>query len=233
MSLLKFGSDYVIVGNEPGFMLINTNIGSLDQLFIPLLGDLYSWVKSYIQKMVNPGMFEVLNYETTLEILDTLGKKSVLKKKEEVRFLQNNIIAYQDQAWGDGKILLNYQCSPGIPVDCYRSGYKTHILISLREIKNKGDINEFNIEWGIQNGFMCNTGFWATEISQRTKRIIVQVIFPKTKPPLRIWILEKNIQRAHALGGNEKKQLPDGRWLVNWEKNQPRLYEHYILNWEW
>jgi len=174
-----------------------------------------------------------LNYETTLEILDNKGKKAVLNKNEEVKFLQNNIIAYQDQAWGDGKILLDYKCSPGTAVDLYRSGYKTHILISLREVKNKGDIDEFNFEWGIDNGFLCKTGFWATEICQNTKRIVVQIIFPKTRPPIRVWILEKNIQRTSTLDGFDKKELPDGRWLVSWEKNQPRLYEHYILNWEW
>ena len=205
----------------------------MDQLFFTLLSDLYSWGKSYIQKISNPGMYEVLNYETTLELLDSKGKKAKLKKKEEVRFTQNNIIAYQDQAWGDGKILLNYRCTPGTPVDRYRSGYKTHILISLREVKNKGDMDEFNIEWGIQNGFMSKTGFWSTEICQRTKRITIQVIYPKTRPPLRVWVLEKNTQRTHTLDIKEKKQLPDGRWLVSWEKNQPRLYEHYILNWEW
>jgi hypothetical protein len=214
-------------------MLTNLNTGSLDQLLIPLLGDLYSWGKSYLQRMTNPGMYEVLNYETTLEILDNKGEKAMLNKKEEVKFLQNNIIAYQDQAWGDGKILLDYKCSPGTPVDRYRSGYKTHILISLREVKNKGDIDEFNIEWGIENGFLSKTGFWATEICQNTKRIVIQVIFPKTRPPIRALILEKNIQRTYPLDGIDKKELPDGRWLVSWEKNQPRLYEHYILNWEW
>lgn len=212
-------------------MLNSASIGSLDQLLLPILGDLYRLGKSSIQKITNPGIYEVLNYGTTLELLDKKGKKAILKKKEEVKFSQNNIIAYQDQAWGDGKILLNYRCNPGTPVDRYRSGYKTHILISLREVKNKGDKDEFNIEWGIQNGFLSKTGFWSTEICQRTKQIIIQVIFPKMRPPSRTWILEKNTQRTFLI--DEKKQLPDGRWLVSWQKNQPRLYEHYILNWKW
>src|SRR5665648_499369 len=214
-------------------MLNSASIGSLDQLLLPILGDLYRWGKLYIQKITNSGIYEVLNYETTLELLDIKGKKAKLKKKEEVKFSQNNIIAYQDQAWGDGKILLNYRCSHGTPVDRYRSGYKTHILISLREVKNKGDIDEFNIDWGIRDGFLSKTGFWSTEICQRTKRIIIQVIFPKSRPPLRTWILNKNTQRTSLLDGKDRKQLPDGRWLVSWKKNQPRLYEHYILNWEW
>jgi hypothetical protein len=150
-----------------------------------------------------------------------------------VKFLQNNIIAYQDQAWGDGKILINYRCAPGSPVDFYRSGYKTHILISLREVKNKGDVEEFRINWRIRNGFLRNTGFWSTEISHHTKKMKVQVIFPKFRPPSRIWEVDKNTQQTNPLDQNSKKKLPDGRWLICWEKYHPRLNEHYILKWEW
>ncbi|MGD8998575.1 MAG: hypothetical protein PVH80_10740, partial [Anaerolineae bacterium] len=60
-----------------------------------------------------------------------------------------SLVAYLAEAWGDGEILLNYRCTPGAPVDRYRSGYKTTILISRRQVKNKGDVDEFNIEWGI------------------------------------------------------------------------------------
>jgi hypothetical protein len=44
-----------------------------------------------------------------------------------VRYLQDNMIAYQDQAWGDGEILVDYRRIPGTPVDRYRSGHKTYI----------------------------------------------------------------------------------------------------------
>ena len=81
---------------------------NVSQVIIPVLGDLYSWGKAAIHNLLKPGMYEVINYDSTLEILDTDGKKAVFSKTEEVKFLQNNIIAFQDQAWGDGKILLNY-----------------------------------------------------------------------------------------------------------------------------
>jgi hypothetical protein len=51
---------------------------------------------------------------------------------QRVCYLQDSVIAYQDQAWGAGEILLNHRCTPGTPVDRYRSGYKTYILISRR-----------------------------------------------------------------------------------------------------
>ena len=88
---------------------------------------------------------------------DQEGKSATFKKREKVRYLQDNTIAYQDQAWGDGEILVDYRCSPGTPVDRYRSGYKTYILISRREVKNKGNVDEFNVEWGIRQGFLRHT----------------------------------------------------------------------------
>src|SRR5215212_5915172 len=90
------------------------------------------------------GSYEVLDYETKLELLDPEGKLVRYTKHQKVKFLQDNVIAFQDQAWGDGEIFADYQCSPGYPVDRYRDGNKYHILISLRETKNRGDIETFH-----------------------------------------------------------------------------------------
>jgi hypothetical protein len=214
-------------------MQINSLTGGIDQLILALIGDLYGWGKSFIQKITKPGMYEVLNYETTLEILDAKGKNAILTKTEEVRFLQNNIIAFQDQAWGDGKILLDYQCTPGVPVDFYRSGHKTHILISLRDVKQKGDQTNFRIKWKINNGFIKPMGYWATDVNHFTRNIKVSIIFPEKKPPLKLILVESNRQKTQELPREVISQLPDKRWQVTWEKRNPWLHEHYILKWEW
>ncbi len=206
---------------------------SLGLNWFELVGKLWGIGRKIVKGLSIEGVYEVLEYETTLELKDKRGEKATVRKREKVRYLQDNIIAYQDQAWGDGEILVNYRCSPGISVDRYRSGYKTHILISLREVKNKGDETNFNIAWEIRNGFLSKTGFWATEISHRTKEVKVQIIFPNSRPPLRTFVVEKNRQRTQLLGKDAKVRLPDGRWLITWVLNRPRLYELYILNWEW
>ena len=72
------------------------------------------------------GMYEVLEHETTLELKDRAGKSATFEKEKHVCYLQDNIIAYHDQAWGDGEILVDYRCTPGIAVDRYRLGYKTY-----------------------------------------------------------------------------------------------------------
>jgi len=179
------------------------------------------------------GLYEVLDYEASLELKDKRGKKACVRKYEKVRYLQNNIVTFQDQAWGDGKILINYRCTPGFPVDTYRSGYKNYILISLREFRNQGDVDEFHIDWDIHQGFLRPTGFWASEISHYTDKIKMRVIFPKNRPPLQATVLEKNHQRTIVLNKDSFLHLPDGTWEVSWGRNRPRLYEQYILSWEW
>ena len=179
------------------------------------------------------GTYEVLDYALRLELKDRGGRKALVSKQEKVKYLQNNIIAFQDQAWGDGRILQNYKCVPGIPVDKYRSGYKTHILISLRDIKNRGDIDEFKIRWEITSGFLSPTGFWATDVDHKTETLRVDVVFPKARPPVKASVFEKNLKRVNTLGDDSFSYLPDGRCLLSWEKPKPRRYEQYILRWEW
>ncbi|MGB6681338.1 MAG: hypothetical protein WBF08_08480 [Candidatus Bathyarchaeia archaeon] len=175
----------------------------------------------------------MLEYESTLELKDIRGENTSFRKRERVRYLRDNIIAYQDQAWGDGEILLNYKCNPGYPVDRYRPGNKTYILISLREVKNRGDIDEFNILWNIRNGFLRKTELWETTISHPTKHLKINVIFPQKRPPLEIVLIEGASQKRQNLDVSNQNQLPDGRWVVTWSKHRPRTRESYILQWKW
>lgn len=210
-----------------------TSLNHFDQLLLSILGDLYSWGKSFIQRITKPGMYEVLNYETTLELLDENGKNAILTKTEEVKFLQNNIIAFQDQAWGDGEILLDYQCSPGKAVDYFRNGHKTLVLISLPYMQQRGEHITFRINWKIRDGFLKSIGFWGTDIDHQTQKIKVNVILPSQRPPIRVFIEEKVRNKVRYLDSENLTRLPDNRWQITWEKDNPRLNENYLLKWEW
>jgi hypothetical protein len=178
-------------------------------------------------------MYEVLEHEVTLELMDAKGKRALVRKRQKVRYLQNNIIAYQDQAWGDGQILVNYRCSPGIEADRYESGRKTNILISLREVKERGEVDEFNIQWEQQNGYLRSVEEWGSEISHRTKWLKLQVIFPKMRPPQKVSLSEYLTRRTQPLPSEQIRKLPNGRWVVIWETDRPRLHEQYGFKWEW
>ena len=206
---------------------------ALDLPWFQLLGRIWKIGRKIVRGWSREGVYEVLDYECQLELKDKKGNLATIQKREKIHYLQDYITSYQDQAWGDRNVFLNYRCSPGVPVDEFRLGHKTYKLISLRESRNKGDTDEFHIEWDMQRGFLKSTGFWGTAISHRTKKVIVKVVFPKDRPPLHISIVESNLQRTRDLAKDAQKLLPDGRTMITWENENPRLYENYVLKWEW
>lgn len=183
--------------------------------------------------LADEGMYEVLEYESCLELLDKKGHKAKFRKREKVRYQQNNIIAYQDHAWGDGQILQEYACTPGIVVDRYRPGHKTFLLISLREVKKRGDEDEFHMAWGIEDGFARDHELWETEIRHRTRQMTLRLVFPGSRPPKRAWVSEVLRRRRHSLDDDSRVVLPDGRIQITWHTTQPRLNEQYQVHWEW
>ena len=185
------------------------------------------------RKYIYYGSYEVLEHDVTLELHDTKGEHATYLKHQKVRFLQDNVIAYQDQAWGDGDIFEEYKCSPGVPVDKYREAYRYRILISLRETKNYGDIEEFHIERKIRGGFVGDTQDFQTQVDQRTYKLSISVIFPKKRPPKELWLLERNSTKTFPLTPEQITTLPDGRVQATWVSNKPRLFEAYTLRWKW
>jgi hypothetical protein len=214
--------------------LLNKLIGVVSGLpWLEVVQEVWRILQDLLRSRSSQGMYQVLEYESTLELNNRSGKTATFKKRERVQYLQDNVIAYQDQAWGDGEILINYRCTPGKPVDQYRSGHKTHILVSRRQVMNKGDVDEFNIEWGIRGGFLRSTEQWETHVQHKIASLKIGVVFPKSRPPQRITLIEGDRQRSHTLPKSAQVMLPDGRSRVTWETAQPRLYENYILQWEW
>jgi len=198
-----------------------------------LVGNIWKVGRKLMRGLSSEGIYEVLDYECRLELHDEVGQRATIQKLERVRYLQDYVTTYQDQAWGDGEIFLDYECSPGLPVDEYQLGHRTYKLISLRESKNRGDIDEFNIQWKMRDGFLKSTGFWGTAINHRTRNLTVKVAFPKGRPPVRVSVFETNLQRTRVLGLETRRELPDGRTAIVWTQPSPLLYEDYILRWEW
>ncbi len=201
--------------------------------WVEILTEAWKYGQKVLRGMVSEGIYEVEEYEMHLELHDPKGKLATYHKKQRVKYLQNNVIAYHDQAWGDGETLLNYRCSPGKAVDRYRSGYKTLILISLQQVRHRGDRDDLNIEWEMKNSFTTSIEEWTTSVSHRTKRLILKTTFPAERPPIRVTLTEAHRQKHIPLGKEYLKKLPDGRWQVSKEFENPRLYEDYILRWEW
>lgn len=180
-----------------------------------------------------PGMYEVLDYKAQLTLKDKRGAVAVYSKQQRVRFLQDNIIAFQDQAWGDGEIFAAYQCSPGVEVDRYRDGHRYNILISLRETKHRDDQLTFHIQRTIKDGFTQEVEEFQTEVDHRTRQMRLSVVFPTTRLPTSVKLIEQNTKRSQDLDSRHRYILPDGNHEYVWQTDKARLYEAYIIRWVW
>ena len=201
--------------------------------WVELFTETWKHSRKLLHRLSDKGIYKVLAYEMQLDLHDPKGSKASYRKRQQVRYLQNNVIAYHDQAWGDGKILLNFRCSPGKAVDCYRLGHKTLTLISLRQIRNRGEQDQLDIAWDMQNSFTRKIEEWTTSVSHKTKYLQINITFPAKRPPLKAWLIETNRQKQTELSKQHIRQLPDGRWQLAWEKHKPRQYEDYTIRWLW
>lgn len=179
------------------------------------------------------GLYEILEYNSTLELLDSQGKTATFKKHQRVKFIQDFTIAFEDYVWGDGQIFADYTCSPGVVVDRYKEGDRWNVLISLRETKSRGEIEDFYIQRTARNGFTKAEEWWQVEIRHPTRRLKLSAIFPPKRRCRRAVLLQRSQHTTTVLGPQHFTDLPDGRQLLTWEIGNIRDFEIYTLKWRW
>lgn len=122
--------------------------------------------------------------------------------------------------------LVNYPCAPRRPVDRGRSGYKTCILISRHEVKDKRDVEEFNIGRGIREGISRAPGRWEIRLTHQTKPLR-STCFPKVKAAVASVLIARNC-RPGPNPANTIRLPPESRWRVAWETNPARRHMNDI-----
>lgn len=204
--------------------------------WLDILAEVYRVGHKLWQGMADEGMYEVDEHEVTIALHDAKGKLAIYHKRQQIRYRQNHIIALQDEVWSDGKPPEDYQCSPGVVVDQYHPAQTKQtviMLISLRDVRQKGDTDLFESQCSIKDCFSGIEGFWQTVINHRTHQATINAIFPEPRPPHKVWGVEALSKRRHKDLHQSLRQLADGRWQVSWLIERPRLNERYTLHWLW
>jgi hypothetical protein len=201
--------------------------------WVNLLPDLYRAARLWVKRRRHEGMYDILEYVSTLELADPKGKTAIFKRRQRVKFLQDHIMAFQDYAWGDGKILADYKCSPGVVVDRYQEGDQWNILISLRETKSAGDVIDFYTERIIKDGFTLDEEWWQVRIWHQTKRFKLRIIFPAQRRCQRAVLLQRSRHGTRVLGPEHFTNKPDGRQVLTWETEKLKRFETYTIKWTW
>ena len=89
------------------------------------------------------------------------------------------------------------------------------------------------IERTIHNGFVTGVEYFQVDIDHRTRHLSASVIFPKSHLPRRVSVIEQNTNHSIELGPDQRQVLPDRRERYVWQSTSPKLFESYLLRWEW
>ena len=154
----------------------------------------------------NQGMYEILSYDSTLELVDPKGTTAVFKRHQKVRFLQDHTFAFQDHAWGEGNLFADYQVSPGKVADRWQDGDRWNILISLRETKSKEDIEDIYIERTVNDGFTKESEWRQTEVWHAIRFLHLAVLFPKERHCKRAVVHTRIRNKTTVLGPEHFQQ---------------------------
>lgn len=214
-------------------LLVRRMFSSVSPEWILALSNLADILRRNFSPWADQGMYEILDYDSTLELRDKRGKLAVFKRYQRVKFLQNHIIAFQDHAWGDGSVFSDYRVSRGCAVDRYKEGDRWNILISLRETKGRGDIEDFHFERTVKNGFTSSHEWWQVAVWHRTRRLRLSLYFPKGRFCKRAVLQTRGKNKTFVFDHQHIHRLPDGRQLLRWEAKNPRRSEVYTIRWSW
>ena len=212
---------------------ISTLLGPLSGSWTTIIGGLYRILGQFRKRQSAYGPCEVLEYDAILELPDPKGRLALFKKRLRVKFLQDYVIAFQDHAWGDGDLLADYSCSPGVEVDHYPEGDRWNILISLRETKSRGDVQDFFIQRKVLLGFTKREEWWQIEMQHETHCLKLSIVFPEERHCVRAALVERKRNETTILDSTHFVVLPDVRQILTWETKHPRQFETYTINWRW
>ncbi len=179
------------------------------------------------------GLYEIWDYEGTLDLADPSGQTAIFRKHLRVKFLEDEIVAICDHVWGDGKALSAYICYPGVLADIYREGDRWSVLISLRQAKQSGSFQDYQIERLIEDGFTHSEEWWQMEMYHPVRRLQFSILFPHSRSCEQATIVEKESGKTTVFEPGQFTRESDGRQRLTFETHSARRFETYTIKWRW
>lgn len=67
--------------------ILKWTVNNVGLQWFEIVGELWKFSRKVMRGMANEGMYEVLDYESTLELHDTKGKRATFRKRMKIRYL--------------------------------------------------------------------------------------------------------------------------------------------------
>ncbi len=176
-------------------------------------------------------IYEVLDYEATLELTDQEGRDAIFVKKERVRFLQDGISTFEEYGWGNGIPFSAHEVHPGSFARRQLVGPRLRSTVKLPHAYRKGEELTVSVERAIKNGFISPSECWLeAELYHPTHRLSLKIILPPERPVRSARLVRPGVPGSRAL---PVRGLPDGRQCISYADPDPSQGQRYTLVWDW
>lgn len=175
------------------------------------------------------------SYENTLlslvlDLRDSRGRKSVITRKQSVRFHTREAGVLTSPGWGEGQQMRNFEAEGAEWLGTRSDGPRKVALLALSRPSSKDARFTVTTRESAVDAFLTGHEYFEARIERPTKRLSLKVFFPKGHAP----------KEAHltAPGTDGPQKLTprlgsDGRAIISWSGTELEPDTTYSVRWSW
>ena len=130
-----------------------------------------------------------------------------------------------------GDLASQYACAPGRIVDVVRLGNRTWLLISLGEVKHRGDQVQLEVTRVLSDAFFSSDESVTVTTVGRPRRLTARIVFPEGRNPLNALAVCEGSHGAQELELSSESVAD--RAVLRLQVPRPRPNALYAIRWTW
>lgn len=180
------------------------------------------------------GLYTYVEADDEWDIQDDGGQLAINTKRRKIKYLQDEVFAIRDYAWGTGTIgPAKVKAGPGRAVRDYTRDNRHHTIILLDGIRKRGNEDEFTIVREFKGSFVDPaTESVQLDVLHTTDVVRSKIVFPAGRPPTRAWVTRKEGQ-VEVQDPLTPEPAGGGRQQIAWSRERPPRYAVFTIGWTW
>jgi hypothetical protein len=180
----------------------------------------------------HPQNIETISCTVTIDIKRIDGSLAYYKKDQRIRCISGYASNYVESFSTDGQID-SFQVASGTIGKHYVECGSIYIPTYFDRQIYEGETYDrtFNCKW--HNSFTEKEEYWEEKQHHPSKDIEINIRFPKTRPPIRYWALEKSGSITKETKWTPQRLDDSGNPLLRLIIVKPKFLCSYILRWIW
>lgn len=173
-----------------------------------------------------PG-YDVTRVEHRWDFVHPDGSLVIHRRRMRLRFVRS-VISVTDVVSDPLDQVSPYVCRPGRVVDRFPVGGETWVLVSLGELRRRGQEETLEFSHSLRDAFRGNHGTVQAMVPEGTRRLVLELVFPRDRGP-------EKVSCRFGKGAPQPPEVDelDGRRILRWDFERVRAGASCAVQWSW